>query len=672
MKLHFTISFLPIVHHRFNFQGDLLRMNSDNLNQQEKPLPQTPKAGTSRFSKSLPEPAGSSKGEGNAPRSVRVMDITISPKSPSTKKKGSKNRQGRATSPGVVDVVEPDRSLKQHPPVKRRSSSISSFSNTSQKVVAIPHHYDTVKVYPPPRRNRQSTLTQEQKVSYLSLKENDDKENDLPEQNLTLAKAKGTWAGWMRTSQLLRPRHSKDSDVFISDTESKKIDNANESNSFRESVRSTKTSNTPRNGRHQRNRASTTHAWTTNEENKPKKAIEVPRKITASHFKSPELEGRSTFSNQRKRASIGAILAPAFEQQRAKTNNQDNDDDDDDDSYFDSGSISSKTSVDHESSKKSLNPKRDLTSIFEKKRRKPTGVPTVKGENVSPAMNQHAKEPISSHPVIQATLAGLGIFGTPSTSLNNSVQDTNSAILSYRQGTPSRTHLSPLIGSDLHATPDSNSGNRSLPKIIITPPVPPSSTKRKVEITQHSRAGDYFQNIAIENTEKEEEGAKEDAVMTTGLPISHQEGSEAKEEQKDTTSEDIDDELASLPLEHELPSFDIQEKRSNDDNKGMEGIKLVIDAFLSDFFVERPYDHTKRLFPSLTDLLISSMEPSNHFELSKWGRSHPIPSLRAHCTAIEGEEMVILHPRWVRWKLQTTLDILLDHIITGVIALVVE
>ena len=66
------------------------------------------------------------------------------------------------------------------------------------------------------------------------------------------------------------------------------------------------------------------------------------------------------------------------------------------------------------------------------------------------------------------------------------------------------------------------------------------------------------------------------------------------------------------------------------------------------------------------------MEPGNHFELSKWGRSQPIPSLRAHCTAIEGEEIVILHPRWVRWKMQNILDIILDHIITGVIALVVE
>lgn len=633
--------------------------------QHEKPLPQTPKVDTSRFSKTLPETTGSnaSKGEGNAPRAVRVMDITISPRTPSTKKKGQKNRQGRITSPGLIDVPVTEKPLK-HPPIKRRSSSISTFSHTSQKAVALPSQNETVKVYTPPRRNRQSTLTQEQKISYLSLQGNDDKENDVSGQNLTLAKAKGTWAGWMKSGQLLRPRLSKDSDVFISDAESKKNDT--EYNNIRESIRATKNSNPIRNGRHQRNRASTTHSWTTNEDNKSNKANDGPRKIAASHFKSPELEGRSTFGNQRKRASIGAILAPAFEQQKNRTTIQDQDDDD---LYIHSASLSSKSNNDRENSKKPLNPKRDLTSIFEKKRRKPTGSPSMNNDIATPAAIQHVKEPISSHPMIQATLAGLGIFGTPPTGLSNPLQDVSSNALAHKQATPSRTHLSPLLGSDLHATPDGNAANKSLPKIIVTPPVPPTRLKGNVDIAQISRAGTYFQAVARESTEKE--ASVEDHVMASGLPVPDEESSDVKEEQKDTTA-DVDDEMASLPLEHELPSFEVQEKRVNDDNKGIEGIKLVIDAFLSDFFVERPYDHTKRLFPSLTDLLISSMEPVNHFELSKWGRSQPIPSLRAHCIATEGEEMIILHPRWVQWKLQSTLDIVLDHIITGVIALVVE
>ncbi|PWN37772.1 uncharacterized protein FA14DRAFT_183625 [Meira miltonrushii] len=345
-----------------------------------------------------------------------------------------------------------------------------------------------------------------------------------------------------------------------------------------------------RNGRHQRNRASTTHSWTTNKDSKPKKSNDGPRKIAASLFKSPELEGRSTFGNQRKRASIGAILAPAFEQQKTKQNIQDQDDDDHDhDMYFTTGSFSSKS----ENSKKALIPKRDLTSVFEKKR----------------------------------------------------------------------------AGNELHATPE------PLPKIIITPPVP--QRQGKVDIAYNSRAGNYLRSIASEDTEKET--ATEDRVTASGVPVpdsvpvsdSMPDPVPDQETPKITTAT-VDDELASLPFEHELPSFEVQEKRTNDDNKGIEGIKLVIDAFLSDFFVERPYDHAKRLFPSLSDLLISSMEPANQFELSKWGRFQPIPSLRAHCAAIEGEEMVVLHPRWVRWKLQSTLDVVLDHIITGIVALVVD
>lgn len=643
---------------------EIISINSEK--KAEKQLPQTPKSSSSH-SKTLPEPAGSnaSKAEGNAPRSVRVMDFKISPKTPSTKKKGSRNRQGRISSPGLVENVESDKPFK-HPPVKRRSSSISSFSHASQNFVSIPSQGDTVKLYPHPRRNRQSTLTQEQKVSYLSLQENDDKENDVPEQqNFTLAKAKGTWAGWMKSGQLLRPRLSKDSDVFVTDTESKRSDTANESNCVRESVRAIKNSNTPRAGRHQRNRASITHAWTTNEDNKSKKNHDGPRKITASHSKSPELEGRSTFGNRRKRASIGAILAPAFEQQKNRTSIQDKDEEDDD-LYIDSTSISSKSNIDYENSKKSLNPKRDLTSIFDKKRRKPIGSPSTKSEIVKPAAIQHIKEPISSHPVIQATLAGLGIFGTPPTNSSNSIQEvSSSALTTNKQGTPSTAHLSPLLGSDLYGTPEANNGIKGVPKIIITPPVPPSRLKGNIDFAQPSRAGNYFQTIAAEKE------VSEDAQMASGLPVPDQQASKTEEKQKDSAPEQ-EDEIASLPLEHELPSFDIQEKRTSDDNKGIEGIKLVIDAFLSDFFVERPYDHTRRLFPSLTDLLISSMEPGNHFELSRWGRSQPIPSLRAHCTAIEGEEIVILHPRWVRWKLKNVLDIILDHIITGIIALVVE
>lgn len=132
--------------------------------------------------------------------------------------------------------------------------------------------------------------------------------------------------------------------------------------------------------------------------------------------------------------------------------------------------------------------------------------------------------------------------------------------------------------------------------------------------------------------------------------------------------------VIATPLDHEYPPFEAQETRAADDSMGLNRFKLIIDAFLSEFFVHRTEEHARSMAMRLVELLCSTLDPEGSCEFRALGRPVQIPSLCALCTVgVPAEpEPIVLHSAWVRWRVQTMLDAALEHVITGMIALIVE
>lgn len=661
----------------------------------EKPLPQTPKTiAKNKFVKpdsdhqtqnrQTPEQFSAAAAAAAAPKSVRVMDIVISPKSPcsTTKRKGNKNRSNKLNEFGFEDNLFTSSHHRQKS-IKRRSSSISSFSsltteqNQNDFSSKQKDTFENGKELEPSkvRRNRRSTMSYDQNCSYLTLQVDDDKENERVDISQTVSKAKGTWAGWMRGGQLLRPKMSKDSDLTTTETNKAKTDSTNQDDleSVRGSLRTSHApnSNKQRYSRHQRSRASTSTTFMSKDDDgDQKRSMGHSKKWGSSHFKSPPMEGKATFGRQKKRASIGAILAPAFEQQNKRVNSEN--EEEENLSPFVLPKYESKKSQDQmtpgvksENNKKTPIPKRDLATIFEKHSKSNISTASMSETKTNVTVNNCLQEPFGSQPILQATLTGLGIFGTPPNNMKETKSETLSAKQHSRNMTPARSHLSPLAGIAMNVTPQSASGDKALPKIVITPPVQSRHTKRAIDGTYVESAAVFFKQVSLEKDIQNNLGENHTLNVLPLLPVENN--------QNDSSNIGTnDDESTWVPHENEMPSFEVQERRAYDDMQGINRIKLVIDAYLSDFFVERPVDHVKRLLPGLTDLIQSHLDPEGSFELRSWGRHQPIPSLCAFCTVQEGDEVIPLHPRWVRWKMQCSLDIILDHIITGVIALIAE
>lgn len=166
----------------------------------------------------------------------------------------------------------------------------------------------------------------------------------------------------------------------------------------------------------------------------------------------------------------------------------------------------------------------------------------------------------------------------------------------------------------------------TVPKIIITPPaMPPKQTDR----------------------------------LTDGRP--------QRIIQFDARNEAGDEEAVLEPKSH------IQAIRVAEDQRGFTRFRTVVDAFLSDFFADHSKEYVFSMILRFVELVNAAMDPHGSCEFRSLGRAQRIPSLCGLTAVLDDVGVPVpLSPSWVRSRFQRQMGAAFDHIITGMIALVVE
>jgi hypothetical protein len=191
----------------------------------------------------------------------------------------------------------------------------------------------------------------------------------------------------------------------------------------------------------------------------------------------------------------------------------------------------------------------------------------------------------------------------------------------------------PMLRQQLHdpyKSPQSSLTQGEVPKIIVTPPIALRTARERV-LTEH-------------------------------FPRRHLDFDTDREAATASAHSD----------ENYSPDAHVQKIRAAEDHQGMSRFKTVVDAFLSEFFIDRSPEYIQSMILRFVELLNSSFDPNGSCDFRNTKRQQQIPSLCALCTVHHGVTFTVVHHDWVRQKLKEQTTMVVEHIVTGMIALVVE
>lgn len=218
----------------------------------------------------------------------------------------------------------------------------------------------------------------------------------------------------------------------------------------------------------------------------------------------------------------------------------------------------------------------------------------------------------------------------------------------------------------------------TVPSIVVTPP-PAHHTRRLQELEKKSqRVGvrlDYFEPTTDMSSPASSDTyllADEDQLVsdTDLLPLPL---TTSIQEQMLAADDAVEEQPIFTPGEVAI------EMRKSQDDQGLSIFKVAVDAILSEYFVYRTVARTWRLAHQMIQLLLNILSPieSKSFSSSpaSWNQDTScvaVPSLSAQRWIGQGADAVKVSPQWGAEKLQSTMKLVMEHIVTGMVALVTD
>jgi hypothetical protein len=269
-------------------------------------------------------------------------------------------------------------------------------------------------------------------------------------------------------------------------------------------------------------------------------------------------------------------------------------------------------------------------------------------------------------------VGGLGIVCLQDVKpLNLSLQSPMSSLTDRKGSIDSVDSLVSSLASPTCST------SSSVPSIVVTPPA--------VFTSRHGQAKEqrvHLDGIRLEFTEV--------SSPCTSIPPTPN-GSPAPPSPKQTP---LGNPISLLSTPSPTTSLECTESPSEhachlrmlDDDRGLATFKAAVDAILSDYFVYRTVTRTWRLAHQLVVLVQSVLGCSTSKPVqtkrsssrvsspAPWNHETPsiISSLCGQRWISQGDMTVKVPPQWGAKKLQTILKLIMDHIVTGMVALVTD